>query len=105
MFKSLLVAGTTLMLVIATPTLVQAHPSSHMSSQGFANNNGLNAPDRDFGRDRAEDRGNRGFNHRGGHSSSHMSTRGFANTNGPNAVDRELGRNRATLRHTHHPTR
>ena len=58
-----------------------------MSSQGHANTNGPNAPDRDKGLARAEDR---------------MSAQGRANTNGPNAPDRDKGLARAQDRMSAH---
>ena len=108
MYKPLLIAGTALILAISAPAFAQGRSNSHMSDQGRANNNGPNATDRDFGRDRAEDRGNLGnttnadVNPKGGNSKAHMSAQGLANTNGPNAIDREFGRNRAAIRHKQH---
>ena len=85
---------------------------SHMNSQGSANTNGPNSSDRDFGRDRAEDRtsvhsldgstaisANGSF---GGHSGSHISSQGRLNSNGPNAINRQHGRHRAQLRRNAH---
>ena len=88
---------------------------SHMSPSGMTNTNGPNASDRDFGRDRAEDRrataaGTAGFDasataglrshhrHFGGRSGAHISATGRLHTNGPNAADRDFGRDRASDR-------
>jgi hypothetical protein len=84
----------------------------HISAEGTANTNGPTAADRDFGRDRAEDRASQqGLTHSnesttirttrvqgaeaGGSSATHMSAEGRANTNGPTAADRDFGRDRA----------
>jgi hypothetical protein len=84
----------------------------HISAEGTANSNGPTAADRDFGRDRAEDRASQqGLSHSnestttrttrvqgaeaGGSSATHMSAEGRANTNGPTATDRDFGRDRA----------
>ena len=105
-----------ILLIAMTPALAQhGHSSgmsmghsgtdlgSHMSAQGLESTNGPRAADRDFGRDRAEDR---------------MSAQGLESTNGPRAADRDFGRDRAedrmsgkglthsntdhTKRHKHH---
>lgn len=110
MYKHLLIAGTALILAAGTPALAKGHSDSHMSDQGRANNNGPNATDRQFGRDRAEQRHNLRDSSdttvdtklKGGKSKSHMSANGLINTNGPNAVDRQFGINRAALRHKQH---
>jgi hypothetical protein len=87
--------------------------ASRISAMGKANTNGPNATDRDFGRDRASDRGanaavGAGVNtsasvtshhrHFGGRSSAHVSAKDRANTNGPNAADRDFGRDRSSDR-------
>jgi len=51
-----------------------------VNSHAMANSNGPFATDRDFGRDRAEDR---------------MSGKGALNSNGPGSADRDFGRDRA----------
>src|SRR5437016_7201480 len=51
-----------------------------VNSHAMANSNGPFATDRDFGRDRAEDR---------------MSRKGALNSNGPESADRDFGRDRA----------
>src|SRR5207237_10431226 len=51
-----------------------------VNSHAMANSNGPFATDRDFGRDRAEDR---------------MSGKGALNSNGPESADRDFGRDRA----------
>ena len=51
-----------------------------LNSHAMANSNGPFATDRDFGRDRAEDR---------------MSGKGALNSNGPESADRDFGRDRA----------
>jgi len=60
--------------------------SSHVGSQAITNSNGPNSPDRDFGQDRAADRGN-------AHKKPNL------NSNGVNAVDRDFGKDRARDRH------
>jgi hypothetical protein len=89
--------------------------ASHISAKGLANTNGPNATDRDFGRDRAEDRramavsgasvdtnarvSARAHHRRfGGASGAHISASGAAHTNGPNAADRDFGEDRASDR-------
>lgn len=100
---------------ISVSTAHAGGASSAQSTQGTANTNGLNAADRDFGRDRAGDRGNAqatthvapSLRHRHKHhriagssgngpnlSVTHISTRGQANTNDANAADRDLGTDR-----------
>jgi hypothetical protein len=76
--------------------------NAHISTQGSLNTNGPNAADRDFGRDRAEDRANANADvdtdtktKLAGRSKSHMSASGHANTNGLNATDRDKGQDRA----------
>src|SRR5229473_2388179 len=59
---------------------MSAGPSAAAGSHALANTNGPSSPDRDFGRDRAEDR---------------MSAQGAANSNSPSSADRDLGRDRA----------
>ena len=55
--------------------------SGHVDAHGTLNTNGPNAADRDFGRDRAEDRGNGRLNHTGftGHDNGRDNNNGRFN--------------------------
>lgn len=68
--------------------------SSHISGQGSLNTNGPSAADRDYGRDRAEDRANANADL---DTKTHTSQR-TANSNGRNTTDRDFGLDRAKER-------
>jgi hypothetical protein len=91
------------------------HPAKSVSAGESANSNGPKSADRDFGRDRAEDRSAASVasagagaetpikaahthRHFGGRSASHISASGLTHTNGPNAADRDFGRDRSADR-------
>ena len=120
MHKRILIIGTVLVLTFGAPVLAEArgagaggvgvglatgagHSSPggesdlNISAQGRANTNGPNALDRDFGRDRAEDRGSQlAQNHKLARKSrKHNGGQSSANTNGPSSSDRDFGRDRA----------
>ena len=61
-----------------------ANPSPPAHSEAMAHSNGPMSADRDFGRDRAEDR-----------MSANGKANVNANSNGPRSADRDFGRNRA----------